>query len=155
MNPVEAKIRDQYNQLALIYDQRWRRYIANTLTFLKAWAAISPSAVVLDIACGAGEFERLLLQENSAQVISGVDISEQMLMQARQKLKGYPGVSFKLARASDLPFPDQGFDVIVSANAFHYFPDPAIALTEMQRVLKPGDLTSPAPKEYALALFGD
>ena len=88
MNPTESKIRDQYNQLALIYDQRWRRYVSKTLTFLKNWAAISPSAVVLDIACGTGEFERLLLQDNSTQVITGVDLSERMLMQARRKLEG-------------------------------------------------------------------
>ena len=136
MNPTESKIRDQYNQLALIYDQRWRRYISNTLTFLKNWAAISPSAVVLDIACGTGEFERLLLQDNSTQVITGVDLSERMLMQARRKLEGYPNLSFELARASDLPFSDHCFDVIITANAFHYFPDPDTALTEMRRVLK-------------------
>ena len=138
MNPIESKIRDQYNQLAQIYDQRWRRYIRNSLTFLKDWAAVSPSAVVLDIACGTGEFARLLLQDNSAQAITGVDISERMLMQARRKLEGYPNLSFELAKASDLPFPDHCFDVVVSANAFHYFPAPEAALTEMQRVLKPG-----------------
>ena len=137
MSPVESKIRDQYNQLAQIYDLRWRRYINNTLTFLKNWAEVSPSAVVLDIACGTGEFERLLLQDHSAQVITGVDLSERMLMQARRKLAGYPNLSFELARASDLPFPNHCFDVVISANSFHYFPEPEVVLTEMRRVLKP------------------
>lgn len=127
---------DQYNQLAQIYDRRWGRYVTNTLAFLKEWATVSPSALVLDIACGTGELERLLLEDNPAQHITGVDISEQMLIQAQQKLKSYLHVSFKRAAASALPFPDKSFDVVVSANAFHYFSDPTTALAEMRRVLK-------------------
>jgi ubiquinone/menaquinone biosynthesis C-methylase UbiE len=36
-----------------------------------------------------------------------------------------------------LPFPDHSFDVVISANSFHYFDDPLESLQEMQRVLKP------------------
>lgn len=138
MHPHESTIQEQYNQLAQIYDWRWGRYIANTLTFFKAWADIPPTAAVLDVACGTGELERLLLNDNPAQVIVGVDLSEQMLSQARQKLSGYRNVSFHQATASQLPFSDQSFEVVVSANAFHYFPQPGMALQEMKRVLKPG-----------------
>lgn len=138
MRPIESTIKNQYNQLAQTYDQRWSRYIANSLAFLRAYAEISPSAAVLDVACGTGELERLLVQNNPAQNIAGVDISEQMLTQAMQKLKAYPSVSFKVGTASDLPFSDRSTDIVVSANAFHYFPHPETALAEMQRVLRPG-----------------
>lgn len=138
MHPHESTIQKQYNQLAHIYDWRWGRYIANTLAFFQAWAEIPPAAAVLDVACGTGELERLLLNHNPDQVIVGVDLSEQMLSQARQKLSGYANVSFQQATASQLPFPDQSFDMVVSANAFHYFTEPGAALQEMRRVLKPG-----------------
>jgi ubiquinone/menaquinone biosynthesis C-methylase UbiE len=36
-----------------------------------------------------------------------------------------------------LPFDNDSFDVIVSANSFHYFDDPVASLKEMRRVLKP------------------
>jgi hypothetical protein len=40
---TETKVRQQYDKLAAIYDQRWNSYITNTLLFLKDWAQISPS----------------------------------------------------------------------------------------------------------------
>lgn len=132
-----VKVREQYDQLAATYDHRWSRYILDTLSFLKTWAQIAPTDTVLDVACGTGEFERLILAENPTQSIVGVDISENMLAIAQQKLQAYPNVSFQTATASALPFRDDSFDVIVSASSFHYFDDPKVALTEMKRVLKP------------------
>ena len=137
MHPHESTIQEQYNRLAHIYDWRWGRYTSNTLSFFKAWAEIPIAAVVLDIACGTGELERLLLNDDPNRAIVGVDISEQMLAQARQKLSGYANLSFQQAIASQLPFPDQSFDIVVSANALHYFPEPEMALKEIKRVLKP------------------
>ncbi len=133
----ETVIREQYDQMADVYDQRWNNYIAKTLSFLKNWTQISPDAAVLDIGCGTGEFERLLLTENPQQVITGVDISEKMLLMAKQKCRTYPNVSFRTASVSALPFADNSFDVVVSASAFHYFDDPTLALKEIKRVLKP------------------
>lgn len=133
----KATVSEQYNQMAAVYDQRWSSYVANTLSFLKTWANISPQATVLDVACGTGEFERLVLTDHPMQPMVGVDISEKMLLVAQQKLHAYPNVSFHTAPASALPFADNSFDVIVSANSFHYFDDPNAALTEMKRVLKP------------------
>lgn len=134
---IETTVRKQYDNLASVYDQRWKSYIANTLSFLQTWAQISPLDTVLDVACGTGEFERLLLTDNSTQSIVGVDISDKMLAIAKQKCSVYPQVSFHTASVSALPFDSNSFDVIVSANSFHYFDDPLAALIEMKRVLKP------------------
>ncbi|MBD2527289.1 class I SAM-dependent methyltransferase [Nostoc sp. FACHB-133] len=134
---TETTVRQQYDQLAAVYDLRWRDYIINTLSFLKTWVEISPTDTVLDIACGTGEFERLLLTEYSCQQIVGIDISEEMLAIAKLKCSDYPEVSFQMASASRLPFDSNSFDVIVSANSFHYFDEPLAALKEMRRVLKP------------------
>ncbi|BAY08804.1 class I SAM-dependent methyltransferase [Calothrix sp. NIES-2098] len=133
----ETIVRKQYDQLAAVYDLRWKSYITNTLSFLKNWAEISPTDTILDVACGTGEFERLMLAEYSSQQIVGVDISDKMLAIAKQKFSAYPQVSFQIASASNLPFDNDSFDVIVSANAFHYFDAPLAALKEMRRVLKP------------------
>ncbi|MDY7022273.1 MAG: methyltransferase domain-containing protein [Cyanobacteriota bacterium] len=138
MNSLELTVKKQYDDLAPVYDQRWSRYICDTLLFFREWLNISPSATVLDVACGTGELERLLLEQYPSLYIAGVDISEQMLVQARQKLTGYTNVSFENTTASSLPFSDESFDVVISANSFHYFSDPEKVLTEMRRVLKPG-----------------
>jgi ubiquinone/menaquinone biosynthesis C-methylase UbiE len=134
---TEAKVCKQYDGLAAVYDHRWSRYISNTLKFFKGWAEISPSDLVLDIACGTGEFERLMLSEYPMQQMVGVDISEKMLAIAHHKLQAYANISFHCASASALPFADQSFDTVVSANAFHYFDDPRGSLAEIKRVLKP------------------
>jgi ubiquinone/menaquinone biosynthesis C-methylase UbiE len=134
---IETTVRKQYNHLASVYDRRWKNYIAHTLSFLKSWAEISPVDSVLDVACGTGEFERLILSDYSTLKVVGVDISEEMLAIAEEKCGVYPQVSFYTASASALPFANKSFDVIVSANSFHYFDDPLAALIEMQRVLKP------------------
>ncbi|MGF1992263.1 MAG: class I SAM-dependent methyltransferase [Nostoc sp. ZfuVER08] len=134
---IETTVRKQYNNLAVIYDRRWKKYIDRTLSSLKTWAEISPLDTVLDIGCGTGELERLLLTDYPNLKIVGVDISEQMLAIAENKCSGYPQVSFQVASSSALPFPNNSFDVIVSASAFHYFSEPLAALIEMKRVLKP------------------
>jgi ubiquinone/menaquinone biosynthesis C-methylase UbiE len=133
----KTTIRSQYDQMAAIYDSRWSNYIANTLSFLKSWVQLSPQATILDVACGTGEFERLVLSEYPTQKLVGVDISEKMLAIARRKCQAYPNVSFHTASAEALPFASNSFDVIVSASSFHYFDDPKTALAEMKRVLKP------------------
>ena len=107
---LEFKVRQEYDRLAGIYDQRWSYYIANTLTFLKQWLALSPMETVLDIACGTGELERLILAENPAQTIVGVDISGKMLGIAQHKLAAFPSVSFQMASVSQLPFSNHCFD---------------------------------------------
>lgn len=133
----ETLVREQYNEQASIYDRRWSNYINTTLSFLQSWTEIANDEIVLDIACGTGELEKFLLQKNPEQRITGVDISEEMLNKARQKLSVYSQVSWQTARATELPFGDRSFDVVMCASAFHYFDDPLASLIEMKRVLKP------------------
>ena len=127
-----------YDKQAQDYDRRWRRYIARTLAFLRASIYLRPSDKILDVGCGTGELERLILSGHPEQRIVGVDISERMLSLARKKCSGYSTASFLGANASALPFPDQTFDLVVSASAFHYFDQPTNCLDEMRRVLIPG-----------------
>ena len=129
-------MQQQYDRLAQIYDQRWQFYITNTLSFLIEWAVIAPGEKVLDVACGTGELERRLTAQHPQQVMVGVDFSAQMLAIAQQKCAHSPYVSFQQASASALPWSHPQFDVVICANAFHYFDDPDAVLGEMQWVLQ-------------------
>ncbi|MEO0378596.1 MAG: methyltransferase domain-containing protein, partial [Cyanobacteria bacterium P01_A01_bin.17] len=138
MNITESTVQKQYDNLAKIYDWRWRRYLTNTLSFLVDWADVSAAATVLDVGCGTGELERLLAEKNPHQTIIGVDISKQMILQAKKKLEHSDRVRFEQASASSLPASDNDFDMAISASAFHYFPEPERALAELRRVLRSG-----------------
>ena len=131
-------MRAPYDKQAHRYDQRWRRYITQTLGFLKASIFFRSTDKILDVGCGTGEFERLILSEHPEQQMIGIDISENMLELARKKCSPYPKVTFLKAGAAALPFPDFSFDLVLSANALHYFDEPDASLAEMRRVLIPG-----------------
>lgn len=133
----ENAVRQEYDRLAPIYDRRWQNYINKSLSFLLDFADFPPNASILDVACGTGELAQLLLEQHSQQQITGVDISESMLQIARNKLDTHPNVSLHLASVKSLPFDNDSFDLVICANAFHYFENPELALTEMKRVLKP------------------
>ncbi len=134
---MEAIVQQQYDRLAGIYDKRWQRYISNTLSFLVHWANIMPNERILDIACGTGELERLLTDQYPQQDIIGIDVSSKMLAVAQKKCAALPNVNFHHASASALPWKEFQFEVVICANAFHYFDQPAEALAEMKRVLHP------------------
>ncbi|MGG6267779.1 class I SAM-dependent methyltransferase [Leptolyngbya sp. AN03gr2] len=134
---METMVRQQYNQMATVYDRLWSRYILKSLSFLRDWTQLAPTSTVLDVACGTGTFESLVLAEQPDQSIVGVDLSEKMLEIAQKKCRDYPNVSFEQASVTALPFDDRSFDIVVSASALHYFEDSIAALLEIKRVLKP------------------
>jgi SAM-dependent methyltransferase len=70
-----------------------------------------------------------------------VDIAEPMLdrtLEAAERRGVADQVTAQLADVGALPFPDADFDLVVSFTGLHCFPDPARAVVEMARVLKPG-----------------
>ena len=133
----DIAVRQQHDRLARVYDRRRSRYISRTLALLRTWASIPPQAAVLDIGCGTGEFERLVLSEQPEQRMVGVDLSVKMF--AREKCQAYPNVTFCAASSSALPFPAHSFDMVVSASALHYFDRPEVSLREMRRVVRLAD----------------
>lgn len=114
----------------LMCSSSFYRYIASGLK--GKWA--------LEVACGTGILS-LLMSPNFTEVV-GVDVAPGMVEVARKKAayKRITNVDFKLARAEDLPFDDNYFDVVTSLNAIGSLEDDLKAISEMKRVLKPGGL---------------
>ncbi|KAF4649745.1 Hexaprenyldihydroxybenzoate methyltransferase, mitochondrial, partial [Perkinsus olseni] len=91
----------------------------------------------LDVGCGGG-----LLTEEMASTygynITGIDISEASLQQARQHINNLSNLSFEKGTIYSIPFPDNSFDGVIVSDVFEHLLDLRKAATEVYRVLKPG-----------------
>ena len=90
---------------------------------------------VLDAACGVG-YGSALLAANAASV-TAVDLSVDALAVGAQTY-AHPAVRYAAARVESLPFPDASFDVVASFETIEHITEPAAALAEFARVLRPG-----------------
>jgi ubiquinone/menaquinone biosynthesis C-methylase UbiE len=92
---------------------------------------------VLEVGIGlATDFVRFLRAGATA---TGVDLTEAAVAAARERLDQEGLVAEVLvADAESLPFADASFDVVYSYGVIHHTPDPAAALREVHRVLRPG-----------------
>ncbi|RJR46478.1 MAG: methyltransferase domain-containing protein [Deltaproteobacteria bacterium] len=102
---------------------------------------IHPGDAVLDIGCGAG-LDSLLAAKMAGPEgrVAGVDVTQAMIDKAKANLSvlGLTNVTFQLAEAESLPFPDNEFDAVISNGVFNLTLDKEKALLEAHRVLKPG-----------------
>ena len=99
-------------------------------------ARIRPGQRVLDVACGTGVLTRAVaLRAGPSGSVTGLDLSPRMLAIAARLS---PTLIWREGSAEALPFPDESFDAVVSQFGLMFVPDPALALREMMRVLKPG-----------------
>lgn len=125
---------------------------------------------LLDVACGSGhETGDIWLWLKGDVQITAVDpvpgllnMAEKHFVEAVNKntcreealLTDANRPTFHLMNAVDLDFPDESFDVVFHSTLLHWTPDPARAIHEMGRVLKPGGLvlgtqvTKPLPSPY-------
>jgi SAM-dependent methyltransferase len=105
---------------------------------LLALLPAGPLGRLLDIGTGTGRLLEVLAPRVSAGL--GVDASRAMLALARARL-ARPGLTHCAVRLADmyrLPLADAGFDLVVLQMVLHYAEDPAGALAEAARVLRPG-----------------
>ncbi len=89
---------------------------------------------VLDIGCGSGS--HLQLARNRGLDITGIDASPYMISLARNRLGNQ--CELKKAKAEDIPFDDNEFDLVFMINTLEFLDDPLSALREAGRVAKRG-----------------
>jgi ubiquinone/menaquinone biosynthesis C-methylase UbiE len=99
--------------------------------------AISPRDLVLDVACGPGNFTRDFAQAASEGTVVGLDASRTMLDVAVRKTRR-GNVAYIRGDASDLPFRDGCFNAVCCFAALYLIEEPMRALEEIIRVLAPG-----------------
>ena len=96
-------------------------------------AGVDAGTDLLDIGCGSGLALSMAAQRGAR--VSGIDIAPTLLAVARERV---PDGDLREGGLDSLPFADQSFDVVLSINALQFAADPAAALAEVHRVLRPG-----------------
>jgi len=102
---------------------------------------LSPGDVVLDVACGPGNFSREFARAvGESGLVVGIDASRTMLDRGAADLErsGLDNLALIRGNAVELPFRDDSFDAACCFAALHLFDDPMLALDQIARVLKPG-----------------
>jgi ubiquinone/menaquinone biosynthesis C-methylase UbiE len=130
-----ARLYDLGNRLLGRRGKRLRGVLADDLE-------LRPGDRVLDVGCGPGRLSCVFAEQIAPTgAVDGIDASVEMIKRARSHArKRRVAVTFQVAFAQDLPFPDATFDAVGCTLALHHVAqdDQRIAVEEMYRVLKPG-----------------
>jgi ubiquinone/menaquinone biosynthesis C-methylase UbiE len=151
----KRSVRHRYDSTAQMYD---RRYCAEqeakydvALNELK----VESDEVVLDVGCGTGLFFPHIAEK--AEVVVGLDISRELLLQAKERAKKLENVFVVLADADYLPFTDTVFDLVFAFTVIQNMPKPLETLKEIKRVTKEGEsiVLTGLKKAIPLEVFGE
>ena len=93
---------------------------------------------LLDVPVGTAVFTYQKYKQMPDADITCLDYSEDMLAQARQRLGDCANITLMQGDVGQLPFQNGSFDIVMSMNGFHAFPDKRAAFRETYRVLKRG-----------------
>ena len=97
---------------------------------------LSTTGKALEIGCGAGIIADHLAKTYSLHVV-GTDVDPEQIEVANSYYGDNKHLQFMEADATQLPFEDGEFDMVVSLKVMHHIPDWEKALEEVNRVLKP------------------
>jgi ubiquinone/menaquinone biosynthesis C-methylase UbiE len=138
MPEATRRSRRRWNRKARFYDRLtapMERMLG--LARGRGWVFERPATGrVLEVGAGTG---KNIAHHSKGTFIVATDLSEAMLLRAREKAAARPGdVRFVVTDGEDLAFKDNAFDRVVATCVFCSVPDPVRGLREVRRVLKPG-----------------
>jgi SAM-dependent methyltransferase len=130
-----------WDRISAIYPQEVDTRFVPVIEHVIARAALQPGQRVLDLGTGTGAVaERAAALVSPGGEVLGVDISVEMLAQARRRLaaRGFDNVAFREGRAEALPVDAGTFDAVLASLSLMYVIDRAAAAREIARVLRSG-----------------
>ena len=154
MNDMADKIQNAYESSKSIYDDVLTQGNFFSRLYIKlVWNGTDDNAIarsvlsyipddfsgaLLDVPVGTAVFTARKWAALKNSRITCLDYSADMLEQAEKRLNGQTHIGCVQGDVGSLPMADKSFDIVVSMNGFHAFPDKQKAFSETWRVLKPG-----------------
>lgn len=129
---VSARIVRHYNSEAEDYRRLWAPVLLKLARWLVDDLPLGNARLVLDLGCGVGALLPRLGEAALGATVVGLDRSEGMVALAPRDFPRLVG------DATRLPLADQAFDLVTMVFMLFHLPDPAAALEEVRRVLRPG-----------------
>ena len=110
---------------------------------------------LLDVGCGPGSITRGLAERVAPGEVVGVDLSAETLAAARKDAaaRGLTNRRYDEASVYQLPYADGSFDVAYAHQVFQHLREPAAALREILRVLRPGGLVAVRDVDWGTATY--
>ena len=120
-----------------------------------AWLRVAPGSSVLDVGCGPGDVVIAFARSTGPRGRAvGVDASTVMVDEARRRAaEAGVAAEFVVGDAMALDLPDDTFDACRSERTFQWLADPAVALSEMVRVTRPGGAVAVIDSDWATLAF--
>jgi SAM-dependent methyltransferase len=127
------------------YMGRWSRLVAERFV---AWVGPAPGLRWLDVGCGTGALTSAVTTRCRPHLIVGVDRSWAFAEVAAAAMAPGSGAT-AVADAQALPFRDATFDAAAGGLVLNFLPEPAAALSEIVRTVRPGGLIGAYVWDYA------
>lgn len=119
----------------LVFGRRVRRITSHLSSLLPHRAGI------LDVGCGDGTIDRLLLEERRDLEVVGIDIA----------VRAHASIDVSLFDGHRIPFPDRSFDIVMFIDVLHHAEDPGRLLAEARRVARQAIVLKDHTREGFLA----
>lgn len=126
-------LRQTFDTAAERYDQARPLYDSQIFDDLVVLADLEAGSRILEIGCGTGQ-ATLPLAERGYRIVA-LDLGARLAEIARRKLVAHEDVEVVVGAFEAWPVPDEPFDAVVSANAFHWI-DPTVRITKAADALR-------------------
>ncbi len=153
-NHKRTVMRD-YNETAHLFDMRYsEEQEAKYKEALESLEIVSHN-LVLDVGCGTGLLFRHVAPKT--EMVVGVDISHNLLLQAKDRAEKHPEVHIVQADADHLPFRTEAFSLIFAFTVLQNMPKPVETLQEIKRASKTDAfiVVTGLKKVFSLISFAD
>lgn len=131
--PIDRRRRITFEEVTGLYDEVRPGYPRQLVEDVVGLSSIPPGGRILEIGCGPGN-ATLPFAERGYRILA-VELGERLAALAAKNCRAYPRVEIHVSSFEDWELEESGFDLAMSADAFHWIP-PEIGYPRVARALK-------------------